>query len=143
MTDDTDDQPLDRLDQIAVWLHLNQRRPVWELLQGLASGWPDATATELVKGHDRMIEMYKEDIEREMRPIRRRLELQVISNPDLGEVAEWLINGGLSDEPEAKRWETVKERFPHITSDEWDQVVSMVADTLADLSARQPKTEDE
>jgi hypothetical protein len=34
----------DDLEQLALWLTVNHRRPNWEVIGLIAKGWPDATA---------------------------------------------------------------------------------------------------
>ena len=80
MTDD--DKSPDHLQKLSEWLWANNRRPSWEVLRGIAHGWPDVTAAEIQQAWDRMSDKAKStldsEIRKEARVVRRRAELKTI-----------------------------------------------------------------
>ena len=80
MTDD--DKSPDHLQKLSEWLWANNRRPSWEVLRGIAHGWPDVTAAEIQQAWDRMSDKAKQTLDREItketRVVRRRAEFKTI-----------------------------------------------------------------
>ncbi len=73
------------IEQLALWLTVNHRRPNWEVIGLIAKAWPDVTAAEINRAWHRMHEITMENFTRQVDPIKRRSRIRVVEAEPEGE----------------------------------------------------------
>ncbi|MEJ2122692.1 MAG: hypothetical protein P8Z76_18730 [Alphaproteobacteria bacterium] len=75
------------IEQLARWLSSNHERPLLEIMDAIATTWPDATAEEIKRAMQRMNEIAKDRLNRQSTPIERRSRFRLVGSDSHGEPA--------------------------------------------------------
>ncbi len=73
------------IEQLALWLTVNHRRPNWEVIGLIAKAWPDVTAAEINRAWHRMHEITMENFEKSVEPIKERARFRAVEDEHGGE----------------------------------------------------------
>ncbi len=73
------------IEQLALWLTVNHRRPNWEVIGLIAKGWPDVTAAEINQAWHRMHEITMENFEKSVEPLKMQPRFRLVDDELEGE----------------------------------------------------------